>query len=94
MMQYEVRDSAALVAYLTDCTLATVCGLSMKKSASKSETERQIAIAQFAINRGLDCGVSFKGTRAQQVIDRHAGNVQEWADTYRPFRAGGKRVRV
>ena len=84
MMKYDVRDAASLVAYLTDCTLATVIDLRMKKSASKSETRRQISIAQFSIDRGLDCGVSFKGTRAGKVIDGHAGNVQAWADTYKP----------
>ena len=81
-MKYDVRDAASLVAYLTDCTLATVCDLSMKKSASKSETRRQVSIAQFSIDRGLACGVSFKGTRAEKVIDRYAGDVQAWADAF------------
>jgi hypothetical protein len=89
MMKYDVRDSDALVAYLTDCTLATVCGLRMKKSASRSETDRQISIAQFAIDRGRGCGVSFKGTRAEQVIDNHAGDVKAWADTYKPVPRAG-----
>lgn len=39
-----------MIAYLTDCTLATVVDMSMKKRVPKYEYERQIAIAQ----QGMD----------------------------------------
>jgi hypothetical protein len=83
MMRSDIRSAGDLVAYLTDCTLATVADLSMKKSASKSETRRQISIAQTAINKGLQLGVSFDRTRAAEVISKHGGDCNEWAETYR-----------
>jgi hypothetical protein len=61
-----------------------VADLRMKKSSSKSETSRQISIAQLAIDQGLSFGVSFKTTRAQQVLDHFAGNVTAWAEQYKP----------
>jgi len=33
MSKHQVRDTSGALAYLTDCTLATVTNLAMKKSA-------------------------------------------------------------
>lgn len=84
MMRHQIRSAGDVVAYITDCTLATVADLRMKKSASKSETLRQISIAQTAIDHGRLHGVSFKGTRAQQVMDRYGSDVTAWAEQYKP----------
>jgi hypothetical protein len=84
MMRHQMRSAADVVAYITDCTLATVADLRMKKSSSKSETLRQISIAQTAIDNGRLYDVSFKSTRAQQVIDRYGCDVTAWAEQYKP----------
>jgi hypothetical protein len=84
MMQHQIRSPEDIVAYITDCTLATVCDLSMKKSASKSERLRQISIAQTALDKGLQCGVSFRGTRAAVIIERYGCDVATWAETFKP----------
>jgi hypothetical protein len=84
MMRHQMRSAADIVAYITDCTLATVVDLRMKKSASKSETLRQISIAQTAIDTGRLYDVSFRGTRAQQVIDCYGCDVTAWAEQYKP----------
>ena len=84
MMRHQMRSAADVLAYITDCTLATVAGLRMKKSSSKSETLRQISIAQTAIDNGRLYDVSFKSTRAQQVIDHYGCDVTAWAEQYKP----------
>lgn len=68
MNKHEVRDTGQALAYITDCTLATVCDLAGKKSKSKSEYARQISIAQTAINWGVQMGVDFTKTRADAAI--------------------------
>lgn len=83
MRKDEVSNPNQALAYLTDCTLATVSDLSCKKSASKYETRRQIAMAQQAIDwmRAFEVDVSY--TRADEVIEEHGGSVQAWADAQR-----------
>jgi hypothetical protein len=84
-MRHEIRSPADLVAYLTDCTLATVADLRMKRSASKSETKRQIAIAQLALDKGVQMGVAFHRTRGQEVLAKFGGDCTEWAAQYEPY---------
>ena len=80
MNKHDVRDTGQALAYITDCTLATVCDLAMKRSKSKSEYARQKSIAQTAINWGVLMGVDFSKTRAQEAIK--AGSVDEWAKRF------------
>lgn len=82
MNKHDVRDTSQALAYLTDCTLATVCDLAGKKSKSKSEYARQMAIAQQAIEWGVRMGVDFSKTRAAQVIE--VGTVVAWAKQFEP----------
>ena len=68
------------MAYITDCTLATVCDMARNKKRPKYEFERQIRIAQTAIDWMLQMGVDVSTTRAQDVIE--AGSVEKWAEKY------------
>lgn len=69
------------IAYLTDCQLATVEGLAMKKNKSKYEFERQIKIAQTGIDFMSDFGsVVTENDRAYKA--RNAGGVAEWAKKF------------
>lgn len=83
MMKYSVRDEGMALAYLTDCTLATVCDLAGKKSASKSELKRQISMAQTAIDWMRDFKVDMSQTRAKDVMQKYGGSVQDWADQWK-----------
>jgi hypothetical protein len=80
MNQHDVRNPIMALVYITDCTLATVSGLAMKKSRANYEFERQKSIAQKAINWMVEMNVDFSGTRAADVVK--AGGVDEWAKKY------------
>lgn len=82
MQKHMVRDTGQALAYITDCTLATVCDMAFKKKRPKYEFERQIAIAQTAIDWMVQMGVDVSTTRAADVIE--AGSVAEWAEKYIP----------
>ena len=82
MMKYQVRTTGDALAYITDCTLATVCDLAMKKSRPKHEYARQKSIAQSAVDWMAQMGVDPQGTRAEDVLA--AGTVDAWASTFEP----------
>jgi hypothetical protein len=82
MQKHKVRDTGQALAYITDCTLATVCDMAMKKKRPKHEFERQISIAQTAINWMVQMGVDVTTTRAEDVLE--AGDVKTWAEKYMP----------
>jgi hypothetical protein len=84
MFKSNVRTPEQALAYLTDCTLATVCGLAMKKSRSKHEFARQISMAQSAVDWMVEMKVSLAGTRAVDVVSKHGGSVEAWAATFLP----------
>lgn len=73
----EVNYLAERIQYLTECTLATVEGMSSLKKVSKGEYDRQIAIAQAGIdvlktyNSGLE-------NRVKAIITEGI-TVKEWA---------------
>ena len=82
MNKHKVTDTGQALAYITDCTLATVCTMAFKKKRPVYEFERQINIAQTAIDWMVAMGVDVKTTRAADVIE--AGGVAEWAKKYMP----------
>lgn len=82
MLKHQVRTPADALAYITDCTLATVCDMAGKKSRPKHEFERQMSIAQTAINWMVQMGIDVYTTRAAEVVA--AGGVNEWARRYMP----------
>jgi hypothetical protein len=82
MQRHAVRTPAEALVYITDCNLATVCDMATKKRRPKLEFERQILIAQRAINWMQDMGVDFSTTRAKDVVA--CGGVKEWARMFMP----------
>lgn len=71
------------LAYMVECTLATVSGLLLKKSPPKSELRRQISIAQAGITC-LGASADFTGgLRLNEIHQKFENNVQAWADDYR-----------
>ena len=82
--KHQVRDVSQALAYITDCNLATVCDMAMKKSKSKHEYSRQIDIAQTAIDWMVQMNVDFSGTRATDVVK--AGSVKAWAAQWEPVK--------
>lgn len=82
MRKVDVRNSDNAVAYLADCTLATVSRLAMKKSRPVGEFNRQIGIAQSAVDWIVAFNIDCRGTRAHQVITECGGSVASWAQYY------------
>lgn len=79
--QCDVRDPSAALAYLVDCTLATVEGMAMKKSRAKFEYERQQGIAQAGVDWLISFGCFYADTRVADVVAA-GGSVAEWAKKY------------
>ena len=78
MNMHEVRDTAQALAYITDCTLATVTDLASLARPPKLELQRQIGIAQKAIEWMDNFNVDYSGTRAADV-KALGGSVEIWA---------------
>lgn len=85
MHKSDVREPLDALEYLLDCSLATVCGMADKKSRSKSEYKRQIAIAQINYDWCVIFGSKFDpewgGQRADSVAACR-GSVETWAIGY------------
>jgi hypothetical protein len=88
MNQLSVKDPGMALAYITDCTLATVCDLAMKKARAQYEFDRQKSIAQKAINWMVEMNVDFSRTRAADVVN--AGSVDAWAEKYDVKKSQGR----
>ena len=75
-----ICNEGDLIAYLVDCTLATVATMAMQKRRPKGEYERQKRIAQVGIDQMVAMGISTEYTRADEI----AGimSVEEWAKRY------------
>ena len=79
MQKRNVQSPADALQYLTDCTLATVCDMAMKKSRSAHEYQRQKNIAQA----GIDWLNAFHVDYDSRPFDANAeGGVEEWAAKY------------
>ena len=77
MKKRDVKTPSDALAYIADCTLATVCDMAMRKSRPIGEYRRQKAMAQQAIDWMDEMGVDYTGTRAVEVS--RTGSVDEWA---------------
>lgn len=80
MMQRDVVDEGSLVAYLVDCTLATVSDMAMKKSRPVHEYARQKSIAQYGIDKMIEMGIHPRGRASDIIMDKMS--VDEWAKEY------------
>lgn len=85
MTKDNLRNEIDALAYLTECTLATVSDLASKSKPPKGELRRQISMAQTGINwvkvfvkPGMKCG----NARVQQIIDNGL-SVEDWANVRR-----------
>lgn len=82
-MKHLVRTPEQALLYLADCTLATVADMAMKKSKSKSEFQRQISIAQSAVDWIKDFNIEVKiGSRVYDVLALPDRNVETWSRSY------------
>jgi hypothetical protein len=80
MRKDQIRGSQDAMVYIVDCTLATVETMALCKSRSKSEYQRQAAIAQIGVDWLLLDKVPIEGTRIASV--KEFGSVQKWADSF------------
>jgi len=79
MRDCDVRTPEQALAYITDCTLATVSRMAMLKSRKKHEYTRQISIAQKAVDWMADMGIDVTSTRAKDIKGR---DVAKWAASF------------
>lgn len=84
MMACNVRTVEDALNYITDCNLATVSDMAMKKSRPKHEFERQINIAQKAVTWMVEMKVDLKSCRAEEIVKDFEGSVEKWAEQYKP----------
>lgn len=66
-----MRDTSTLgksLAYMTDCTLATVDDLAMRKRPPVRELRRQCSIAQEGVDAMRRFGLTPAGTRVEIVL--------------------------
>lgn len=82
MRKCETRTVEAAFVYVADCNLATVCDMAMKKSRPKHEFDRQVAIAQFMVDKIREFAISASGTRVAGV--EGAGSVLGYARQFMP----------
>lgn len=83
MKKSEVENERQAIAYLLECSLATVEGLALTKSRKVYEYTRQISIAQFAMDWARKFGADLDDEpRAMDVVKKHCGNVTEWAKSF------------
>lgn len=86
MMKHLVRTPEQALLYLADCTLATVADMAMKKSKSKNEFQRQISIAQSAVDWIKDFNIEVKvekvGSRVYDVLALPDQKVETWSKSY------------
>jgi len=78
-MKHLVNNTSDALLYITDCTLATVAYMGSLKSKNKSDYNRQIEIAQSAINWIIQFNVSNIKSRPFDVISKFNGSVKAWA---------------
>lgn len=74
------------LAYMTECTLATVDDLASKSKPKKSELSRQISIAQTGVEwvkTLMEPGDQVGCSRLQQIIDSEL-TVSEWVEARYP----------
>ena len=83
MQRHLIRNSEQALLYITDCNLATVSDMAMKKSRPKHEFERQIEIAQCAVNWIKNFGINIEvNSRVYDVRSLPDQKVSTWASRY------------
>lgn len=82
-MKNQVRTPEQALLYLADCMLATVAHMAMKKSKGKYEFQRQISIAQSAVDFIKDFNIEVKiNSRVYFVLELPDQSVETWSHRY------------
>lgn len=79
MMSHAVRNEKEALAYMIDCTLATVEMMAMRARPSIGDLKRQCSLAQRGIKLAEKVGVDLSGTRARNV----KGTLEEYVQKIR-----------
>ena len=83
-MKNNVKNMGSALSYMTECTLATVCGIASKRFRPKHEFQRQINMAQLGIDWIKEFGVEYgDGGRVEQII-KIGWSVAQWAEQFYP----------
>ncbi len=85
MTKDTLRNEIDALAYLTECTLATVSDLVSRARPPKGELQRQISIAQVGIDwvkLHAKPGMKYGLGRVRDIIDGDM-SVADWAETRR-----------
>ena len=82
MQKCHIRNPKDALLYITDCNLATVSSMAMKKSRTKYEFERQISIAQVGVDNIRDFHINPAGTRVHDILVNGSGSVEDWVQQY------------
>lgn len=79
MNRNDIRTVQQALYYITECTLATVDHMNTIKSKSKSEFDRQVDIAQIAVNNIIAFAPTEKTgcSRLDEVME-FGGDVSKW----------------
>lgn len=81
-----LRNHEEGLAYMVECTLATVSALLLKKNPPKSELSRQIAIAQAGLHCLGPTKIDYSCLRLKKINEEFDNSVQAWADDFRSRR--------
>lgn len=84
MLSRDVKNEKEALAFLLDCTLATVETMAMKKSRLKGEFDRQKGIAEKAMGWCVQFNVDISTTRAHDICVRYKGDIDRWAERLMP----------
>jgi len=83
MQKHLVRTPEDALLYLTDCHLATVSDLAMKRSRGKHEFERHIQIAQTSVDWIKSFRIEIPvHSRAYDVLSLPDQKVSSWVEKY------------
>lgn len=83
MKNFKTPDEALV--YIADCTLATIETMASKKSKSKYEFQRQIDIAQTAVDALKQFNTEIKeSNRVYDVLRLPDQKVETWSKKYLP----------
>ena len=77
----KAQNTEDALVYLTDCTLATVDDLAMRKRPPVREYRRQKNIAQFGIDWIQKMANIPTSSRVKDVIDEFSGSVEAYAES-------------
>jgi len=76
-----VHNDHEAIAFLVECTMATISGLLLKSKPPRGELERQISIAETGM---AWIGKDYEGGCGRVEKARRLGGVRQWAQEFKP----------